>query len=108
MRVREKTIVLSTEEIDWIEAADYYASIHTGGQSYLLRETLNDLEKRLDPQRFIRVHRSAIVNIERVREIHPLFRGDCALVLAGGARVRLSRTRRARFESVFSSGSPHR
>lgn len=103
VRVREKIVVVKTDDIDWIEAADYYASIHAGGQSYLLRETLNDLEKRLDPQRFLRVHRSAIVNVDRVREIHPLFRGDCMLVLTDGTRVKLSRTRRDDFERLFRS-----
>ncbi|HYR29073.1 MAG TPA: LytTR family DNA-binding domain-containing protein, partial [Thermoanaerobaculia bacterium] len=71
VRVRDKIVVVRTADIDWIEAADYYASIHAGGNTYLLRETLNDLEGRLDPEHFLRVHRSAIVNVDRVREIHP-------------------------------------
>ena len=109
VRVRDKIVVVRTADIDWIEAADYYASIHSGGGTYLLRETLNDLEQRLDPERFLRVHRSAIVNVDRVREIHPLFRGDCMLVLTDGTRVKLSRTRRGEFERLFrSSGSPQR
>ena len=109
VRVRDKIVVVRTADIDWIEAADYYASIHSGGGTFLLRETLNDLEKRLDPERFLRVHRSAIVNVDRVREIHPLFRGDCTLVLTDGTQVKLSRTRRGEFERLFrSSGSPQR
>ena len=109
VRVREKVVVIRTEDIDWIEAADYYASIHSRGSTYLLRETLNELEKRLDPDQFLRVHRSAIVNVDRVAEIHPLFRGDCTLLLADGTRVKLSRTRRDEFERLFtSSRSPHR
>jgi two-component system, LytTR family, response regulator len=108
VRVREKIVVVKTDDIDWIEAADYYASIHSGGSAYLLRETLSDLENRLDPERFLRVHRSAIVNVDRVREIHPLFRGDCMLVLTDGTQVKLSRTRREEFERLFrSSGPPH-
>ena len=103
VRVREKVIVIKTDDIDWIEAADYYASIHTGGASYLLRETLTDLESRLDPDRFFRVHRSAIVNLDRVREVHPLFRGDCALILSDGSRVKLSRKRREDFERLFTA-----
>jgi two-component system LytT family response regulator len=59
---------------------------------------MDDLEQQLDPQRFVRVHRSAIVNIDRVREIHPLFRGDATLVLSNGAQVKLSRSRRKTFE----------
>jgi len=96
-------VVVNAEEIDWIEAADYYASLHVGARSHLLRETMTELAERLDPERFFRVHRSAIVNLARVREIHPLFRGDCELVLNSGARVRLSRTRRREFERLLSS-----
>jgi two-component system, LytTR family, response regulator len=107
VRVREKVVVVKTDDIDWIEAADYYASIHAGGHSYLLRETMGDLEKRLDPERFFRVHRSAIVNMDRVREVHPLFRGDCALILSDGTRVKLSRTMRPEFERLFAAPPPH-
>ena len=63
---------------------------------------MDELEKQLDPRQFYRVHRSAIVNIDRVREIHPLFRGDCALILAGGQRLKLSRSRRREFEKLFA------
>jgi two-component system LytT family response regulator len=98
---REKSIVVNALEIDWIEAADYYVTIHAAGKSHLLRETLATLEQRLDPERFVRVHRSAIVNIDRVREIHPLFRGNCALILADGTRVKLSRSHREELERLF-------
>jgi two-component system LytT family response regulator len=100
--VRDKTIVVDAAEIDWIEAADYYVSLHAGSASHLLRQTMDEVESQLDPRRFFRVHRSAIVNIDRVREIHPLFRGDCALVLTDGTRVKLSRSRRRDFEGRFS------
>jgi len=102
VRAREKFVVVNAADIDWIEAADYYVTLHAGGKSHLLRETMATLEKRLDPARFIRVHRSAIVNIDRVREIHPLFRGDCTLVLADGTQVKLSRARREEFERLFT------
>jgi len=100
---RDRTLVVNAEDIDWIGAADYYVELHVGGQAHLLRETMNELAARLDPEKFFRVHRSAIINLERVREIHPLFRGDCDLVLEGGRRVRLSRTRRAEFERLFTA-----
>jgi len=100
---RDKTLVVNAEDIDWIGAADYYVELHVGGQAHLLRETMNELEGKLDPEKFFRVHRSAIINLERVREIHPLFRGDCDLLLEGGRRVRLSRTRRAEFERLFTA-----
>ena len=108
VRGREKTVVVEAADVDWIEAADYYATLHVGGKAHLLRETLTDLARRLDPERFFRVHRSAIVNFDRVREIHPLFRGDAELVLDGGARVRLSRTRRAEFNRLFAAPSRRR
>ena len=103
VRTRDRVVVINADDVDWIEAADYYVSLHVGEKTHLLRETMSELEKRLDPDRFFRVHRSAIVNVDRVREIHPMFRGDCALVLRDGARVRLSRTRRDDFERLFTS-----
>jgi two-component system LytT family response regulator len=108
VRTRNKAIVVDAAEIDWIEAADYYVSLHVGGASHLVRQTMNEIETQLDPGRFFRVHRSAIVNIERVREIHPLFRGDCALVLHDGTRLKLSRNRRGQFESLFAQPSHRR
>jgi two-component system, LytTR family, response regulator len=105
--LREKTIVVDANDIDWVEAADYYVSLHvtqsgTGSSSHLLRQTMDEIERQLDPRQFFRVHRSAIVNIDRVREIHPLFRGDCALVLANGKQLKLSRSRRKDFEALFA------
>jgi two-component system LytT family response regulator len=98
---REKTIVVDAAQIDWIEASDYYVTLHAGPAAHLLRQTMDEIAKQLDPRQFFRVHRSAIVNIDRVREIHPLFRGDCALVLADGRRIKLSRSRRKDFEALF-------
>jgi two-component system LytT family response regulator len=101
VRERGKVVVVRTQDIDWIEAADYYATLHVAGEAHLVRQTMADLDASLDGQRFVRVHRKAIVNIDRVREVHPLFRGDCTLVLADGTQVRLSRTRRSEFERLF-------
>jgi len=101
VRERGKVVVVRTQDIDWIEAADYYATLHVAGEAHLVRQTMADLDASLDGQRFVRVHRKAIVNIDRVREVHPRFRGDCTLVLADGTQVRLSRTRRAEFERLF-------
>jgi two-component system, LytTR family, response regulator len=109
VRDRDRSLVLDVDTIDWISAADYYAEIHVGGRTHLLRETMNELEERLDPARFFRAHRSAIVNLDRVREIIPLERGDRTLVLADGAQVRLSRARREAFERQLdglSHGAP--
>lgn len=99
---RDKSIVVDSAQIDWIEAADCYVSLHVGATSHLVRQTMDEIEQQLDARQFFRVHRSAIVNLDRVREIHPLFRGDCALVLADGRRVKLSRSRRREFEALFA------
>jgi two-component system LytT family response regulator len=98
VRTREKVLFIKADDLEWVEAADYYVSLHAGGKSYLLRQTMAEIERQLDPAKFVRVHRSAIVNLDRVKEMHPLFRGDCALVLADGTQLRLSRARREEFE----------
>lgn len=94
-----RTLFVDVEEIRWIEAADYYARLHLGSGSQLLRRSLHELEERLDPGRFVRVHRSAIVALERVRELHPTFRGDAVAVLDDGTRVRVSRRHREVLEA---------
>lgn len=85
---------LSVDEIDWIEAADNYARIHAGRDVHLVRETLQSLEGRLDPASFLRIHRSTIVNLARIRELHPLFHGDYSVRLKNGTELTLSRNYR--------------
>jgi two-component system, LytTR family, response regulator len=99
-----RVVLLPVEEIDWIEAADYYARVHAGGVRHLIRESLSALEEKLDPARFARVHRSAIVNLDRVRELRPLFKGNCLVVLADGTELPLGRARRASVESLLRRG----
>lgn len=99
---RDKTIVVEASQIDRISAEDYYVCLHCGVSTHLLRESMDAMERQLDPEQFIRVHRASIVNLERVREIHPLFRGDCELKLSDGSTVRLSRSRRSEFEARFA------
>ena len=88
-------LIIDADEIDWIEADDYYAAIHAREGRHLIRESLASLEQRLDSARFVRAHRSAIVNIDRVREIRT-DRGETILVLGNEVRVPVSRRRRAR------------
>jgi two-component system, LytTR family, response regulator len=88
-------ILLDANEIDWIEADDYYAAVHVKGRRHLIRESLASLEERLDTQQFLRVHRSAIVNVERVRELRTENSGITNLILRDGAIVPISRRRRA-------------
>jgi two-component system LytT family response regulator len=84
-----KDLFVNVSDVDWIEAADYYVCLHTAGAKHLLRESIKKLETRLDPKKFIRVHRSAIVNIACVREIHREGRSEGFLLLANGDRVRM-------------------
>jgi two-component system LytT family response regulator len=85
-------------DIDWIEAADYYACLHVGPRNHLLRRTLSELETELDPNLFCRVHRSSIVNLERVRSLKLHEEGEYEVLLETGARVRLSRRYRKQLE----------
>jgi len=82
---------LKAEEIDWIEAEGDYMKFHVGGRTHLMRETMARLEARLDPQRFIRIHRSTIVNIDRLRKLSPSFAGEYAVILHDGTKLKLSR-----------------
>lgn len=85
---------VDVDTIERIDAAGDYMCIHTGGQTLILRETMKDLEKRLDPRRFQRVHRSTIVNLELVRQVKPHTNGECFLVLESGAQIKVSRSYR--------------
>src|SRR3970040_943755 len=88
-------------EIEWTEAADYTVRIHTPERTYTTRETLSGIAEQLDPRVFVRVHRSTIVNIDRVREVQPYFHGAYILVLQDGTEIRLSRARRRAFEEAL-------
>jgi two-component system LytT family response regulator len=94
-----RTLLVPTHEIDWIEAVDKYVRLHAKGARYLHREALSALERRLDPSRFLRIHRGAIVNLERVREIHPGVGDEPNVVLTDGTRLPLSRRYRARLRA---------
>jgi two-component system, LytTR family, response regulator len=82
---------LKAEEIDWIEAEGDYMKFHVNGRAHLMRETMARLEARLDPKRFIRIHRSTIVNIDRMRKLSPSFAGEYAVILHDGTKLKLSR-----------------
>jgi two-component system, LytTR family, response regulator len=93
-----RVLFLRTTEIDWIEAADYYACLHVGTKTHLLRRSMSDLERELDPGTFCRIHRSAIVNIRRVREMRLDSNGEYEVSIEGGAKVRVSRVYRERLQ----------
>lgn len=85
-------------DIDWIEAAGVYVTLHVGGKELLYRAALNELAERLDPRRFVRVHRSALVNIESIVELEPISHGEFEVVIRNGSRARVSRTYRSLLE----------
>lgn len=101
VRKAEHIVVLRVEEIDWIHADGNYVRIHAAGATYLHREALSRLAAGLDPARFLRIHRATLVNLDRVKEIHPLFYGDCQVLLADGTRLTLSRRFRDRARQVL-------
>ncbi len=92
---------VKTEEIDWMEAAGNYINLHVGKDTYLIRYTMNDIEKKLDQDRFIRIHRSRIVNVECIKEIKPWFNGEYLIYLQCGSELTLSRKYRDRFKTFF-------
>jgi two-component system LytT family response regulator len=89
---------LRADEIDWIEAAGNYVRLHVGNTSHLLRETMNAIEARLDPEKFFRIHRSRIVNMERIQELQPWLNGEYSVLLRTGTRLTLSRGYREKLQ----------
>lgn len=98
-----RAFFLKTEEIDWIEAEGKYVRLHLGKESYLLREAIGSLEGQLDPKKFPRIHRSTIVNIERVRELQPWFHNEYRVILKDGTELMLSRSCRKRLGELLGS-----
>jgi two-component system, LytTR family, response regulator len=96
-----RVFFLETSEIDWIEAEGNYIRIHTEKASYLLRETISNLETQLDPKEFLRVHRSTIVKIDSIRELQPWFHGEYRIILRGGTELTLSRSYRDRLQEIL-------
>lgn len=96
-----RTSFVPVEEVDWIEAAGSALRLHAGRAVHTIRGPLAALAARLDPQRFVRVHRSTIVNVERVAGVEPWFHGDAILILRDGTRLRVSRERRADVERAL-------
>jgi two-component system, LytTR family, response regulator len=93
---------IGVDEIDWIEAADNYVQVHSGRQSHLLHATMNSLESRLDPNRFLRIHRSIIVNIGRIKELHPMFHGGYRVILKDGAQLTSGRHYRENLQKLLN------
>jgi two-component system, LytTR family, response regulator len=102
-----QVLFLSASEIDWIEAADYYACLHAGPRTHMLRRSIAELEQDLDPSRFCRIHRSTIVNLDRIRGLTLSEDGDYEVLLEDKTRLRLSRSYRKQLQSRMGLATPH-
>ncbi|HJQ31921.1 MAG TPA: LytTR family DNA-binding domain-containing protein [Pyrinomonadaceae bacterium] len=98
-----RVFFLNADEIDWVEAEGNYVSIHAGKKSYLLRETISGLETQLDPRHFVRIHRSAVVNINRIKELQPWSHGEYHVILHDGTQLTLSRSYRDNLQSALGN-----
>lgn len=98
-----RLVFLKTAEIDWLEASGNYVTLHVGRETYLLRETLTAFDEKLDPEQFVRLHRSAIVNVERIRQLLPWSRGEQIAVLRDGTQFTIGRAFRPRLAALMSN-----
>ena len=101
VRGEGRVLVVDLADVDWIAAADNYVTLHAGAREHLVRDTIAHFDRRLDPDRFVRIHRSTIVQIDRIGELQPDFHGDFTVRLKNGTPLALSRTYRARVEERF-------
>ena len=98
-----RVFFLNADEIDWVEAEGNYVSIHAGKKAYLLRETISGIEGQLDPRHFVRIHRSAVVNINRIKELQPWSHGEYHVILHDGTQLTLSRSFRDNLQSALGN-----
>lgn len=96
-----RVVFVKVEDIDWLEAADNYVSLHVGSEEHLQRETLSTLEAQLPPGKFMRISRSTIVNVDRIKELQPLFHGEYAVILRNGTKLTLSRSYRDKLDQLL-------
>jgi two-component system, LytTR family, response regulator len=101
VRVNGGVRLVATDHVDWIEAADNYVVLHAGVEAYTVRDTLTRLDAELDPDVFVRIHRSTVVRLDRIVELLPSFHGDFVVVLRDGSRLAMSRTFRPRIEALL-------
>jgi two-component system LytT family response regulator len=97
-----RVLFLKVDDIDWLEASGNYVMVHAGREKFLMRDTLRGLGERLDPERFVRLHRSSVVNIERLRELLPWSRGEQIAVLRDGTQLTIGRAFRERLMAVMN------
>jgi len=97
-----RVFFVRSEEIDWVEASGNYVKIHTGSDAHLLRESMKNMEAKLDPKTFVRIHRSAIVNIDRIKELEPWFHGEYIVIMRDGVRLTASRVFSDRLSALIA------
>jgi len=100
VRAAGKTVFVDVDDIDWIEAAENYVQLHAGRTGHLIHVTMNTLEKSLDPETFVRIHRSVIVNLQRIKELQPALHGEYAITLANGVRLQSGRLYNAKLRAL--------
>lgn len=105
IKAEGRVLFFKIDDIDWIEAADNYVSVHVGADEHLHRETMASLEAKLPPSLFLRISRSTIVNIERIKEMQPMFHGDYVVILKNGARLNLSRNYRDKLNQLLGKSA---
>ncbi len=101
VKQKEGMTFVPVEDIDWIASSGHYLELHTQRKSHLIREKISDIEKKLHPEKFVRIHRSVILNIDRIKSLHPLFNGDHLIILHDGTELNLSRTHYEKFMSLI-------
>jgi two-component system, LytTR family, response regulator len=94
-------LMLKPREVEFVEAAGNYLQLHVGDKQYTVRETMSSLETRLDNQRFVRIHRSTLINLDYVKELEATFHGEYVITLRSGQRVTLSRTYRSKLDQIL-------
>jgi len=103
IKTKDQISIISVDEIDWIESAGDYVYIHSDRKKYLIRETLTSLEQKMDAQKFVRIHRSSIVNIDKIKSMRQNEHGDFDVYLNDGTKLKLSRTYRVNFQKAIGS-----
>lgn len=102
VRTSGKTVFLRTDEVDWVEASGNYVRLHAKGEAFVLRESMKNMEAKLDNDLFVRIHRSAIVNVDRIRELQPWFHGEYVVILQDGTRLMASRVFSDRLDRLIA------
>jgi two-component system LytT family response regulator len=103
VRTAGKTLLVDIEDVDWIEAAENYVQLHVGRAEHLLHVTMNTLEKQLDPELFLRIHRGVIVNVRRIKEMQPVTHGEYVITLTNGMRVQSGRMYNERLKALAAN-----